>query len=268
MSEGGTVGLDIAGPVARLTISNPTKANALTWSMLEQLSAAIDRLSQRTFAADDPLRVVVLRGAGERFFCAGAFIDDWAGLPPAEMASRWIRFGSAVFERLARLDAVVIAALNGDALGGGLELALAADLRFAADGATIGLPETAIGAVPGWNGVARLAALAGVSTAKRMVLLGDRLSASEAERLGLVHGVAARDGLEDLVAAATERALARSPDATRVAKLMLNAEAGIGRTEALHELAAAYAKSTPDAAEGVAAFREKRPPGYSGGSKT
>lgn len=268
MSEVGTVGLDVSGPVARLTISNPAKANALTWSMLEQLSAAVDRLSERTLSPDDPVRVVVLRGDGDRFFCAGAFIDDWADLPPAEMAGRWIRFGSAVFERLARLDAVVIAALNGDALGGGLELALSADLRFAVEDATLGLPETAIGAVPGWNGVARLAALAGVSTAKRLVLLGDRLSAAEAGRLGLVHGVAARDGLEGLVAAATERVLARSPDATRVAKLMLNAEAGIGRTEALHELAVAYAKSTPDAVEGVAAFRDKRPPGYSGGHKT
>lgn len=267
MAGSGSIGLDIAGPVAWLTISNPAKANALTWSMLEQLSAAVDALAHATLVAD-PVRVVVLRGQGERFFSAGANIDEWADLPPAEMAGRWVRFGSAVFERLARLDAVVIAQLNGDALGGGLELALSADLRFAAEDIAIALPETGIGAIPGWNGVARLTTLAGVSVAKRMVLLGDRLSAAEAERLGLVQGVAARDGLDDLVESAIARLLARSPAATRIAKLMLNAEAGIGRTESLHELAAAYAKSAPDAAEGVAAFRQKRPADYSGGNKT
>ncbi len=132
------------GPVAELRLDNPAKLNALTFEMLEQLErhcAAIE--------ADDALAVVLLSAVGERAFCVGADINAWSKLPPRDFARFWVREGHRIIDRLARLSKPTIAVINGPAFGGGLELAIACDLRVMAPDATLAMPEAGVGIVPG-----------------------------------------------------------------------------------------------------------------------
>lgn len=254
-----TIRLALEGEVARLTVSNPAKLNALNMTMLDELDAHLARIESR-----GDVRVVLLTGEGDRFFSAGADIRAWSALTPDAMARRWIRTGNRVMTRLAALDAVVICLLQGDALGGGLELALSADLRIAAESARVGLPEAIVGAVPAWLGCARLQALVGPARARQMILTGERIDARRAEAWGLVNEVVSADRLavrgEELVALVR----ARSSVSIRVAKQVLDAGVDIERQIALHEFAAAVCLAGPDAEEGAAAFKEKRAPDFRG----
>ena len=140
-----------AGALARLTLARPQKLNALTWSMLSAIDAALARIE-----GDPAVRCVLVEGEGERAFCAGADIAEWAERSPLEMWRRWIAEGNRVFDRLAALPVPVVAVIDGLALGGGLELALAADLRICTRRSRLGLPETGIATIPGWGGERRL----------------------------------------------------------------------------------------------------------------
>jgi enoyl-CoA hydratase/carnithine racemase len=138
---------DMADSIATITLDRPEKLNALDPDMLAALETHIDRLDTTTEA-----RILIMTGAGERAFCVGADIIAWAALEPIDMWRDWVRTGYRVLERLARLRIPTIAALNGFTLGGGLELALACDLRVAVESAQLGAPEVKIGTVPGWAG--------------------------------------------------------------------------------------------------------------------
>jgi enoyl-CoA hydratase len=253
------VRLEIEGPVARIVLDRPDKLGALTAGMLLRLESAADAIDR-----DTSVRVALLLGTGEKAFCVGADILAWSALPPLEMGARWIRDGHRVFDRLAALRQPLIAVLNGMTFGGGLELALTADLRIAEAHATLGLPEVSIGAIPGWGGTGRLPALIGAARAKQMIFTAGRIDAATAERWGLVnevvptgHGAARAAGLAAEIAR-------QAPRSVQLAKQAVNAGQGFATAAALEAFAGALAATTEDAREGVAAFRERRPPDFRG----
>ena len=247
---------EIHDAIATITLNRPEKLNAISLAMLEQIEAAVAALEQNRDA-----RVVILTGAGERAFSVGADVKEWeqviAGDPMA-MWRAWDRPGHRVFDRLARLHLPTIAALNGLAFGGGLELALTCDLRVAVGHAEFAFPETKIGTQPGWMGSQRLPAMIGVARAKEMILTGARVKAEVAERWGLVNEVVPRDQLSVRAHALANDIAANAPLAVQFAKTIIDAGTGRGVEIALEGLAAALGATTRDGREGPAAFREKR----------
>jgi enoyl-CoA hydratase len=255
----GNVLLEIDGQVATVKLSRADKLNALTMDMLDSLADAAARLD-----ADRTVRCVILTGAGDRAFCVGADINAWSALEPLDMWRSWVKRGHQVFDQWARLRQPVVAAINGHALGGGLELAAVADIRVAVPTAQFGLPEVSIATCPGWSGTQRLAGLIGVSRLKYLALTARRMSADEAQRIGFIHELA---GEQPVVA--TARRLAddicrMAPVSVQLTKQSIDAGHGEGLAWALEGLAGALAASTQDAREGLASFREKRPPSYQG----
>ena len=237
-----------------ITLNRPVKGNALTMPMLDALWQAAEDA-----ASDRDLRAVVLRGAGDRFFCTGGDIAAWGDLSPLDMGRVWILRGIEVFERLASLPVPVVAALNGHALGGGLELALAADLRLAVAGAKLGTPEVGLGMIPGWGGVGRLAEVIGPARAAHLTLLGTPITAAQALDWGLVTAVSAdQEELRQLCDAWVERLCGNGPAAMALVKGLLAASRRDRRFH--HAAAAAEAAATADCREGVRAFVEKRRP--------
>ncbi len=240
-------------PWAEISLNRPQKGNALTRPMVDRLREIADAL-----AADRETRAVVLRGKG-RFFCTGGDIEAWGRLAPNEMGRNWILPGIDAFQRIAALPQPVIAVLNGHALGGGLELAMAADLRVAVKPAKLGCPEAALGMVPGWMGTRRLAEVIGPARARHMLLLAAPITAEQACEWGLVTAVAADDaGLDAQVEAWLDRLLANGPSALALIKGLLGTMHDDLRQH--HAAAAAQAAATEDCAEGVRAFLEKRAP--------
>ncbi len=245
------------GLVAEIRIDNPSKLNALTLDALAALAAHCDAIER-----DPEVRAVVLTAEGERAFCAGADITAWAELSPQDFARHWIRGGHRVFDRLARLAVPTVAAISGHAFGGGLELAACCDIRTMAPSATLALPETGVGIVPGWSGTQRLARLLPEPVLKEMALFGRRLSAERAREVGFVAEIA-----EDARAAALDvaaRVCAGSPRSTEVAKAMIHAAVGEDRAASVEALGGGLTAATEDKVEGVAAFRAKRAPDFSG----
>lgn len=248
------VQLAIADAIATITLNRPDKLNALNGEMLARLDAIADELDR----AND-VRVVLLTGAGKAF-CVGADIFEWSSLSPLEMGRRWIRDGHRIFERYAGLPQPVIAVLNGYTFGGGLELALAADLRLAGAGAQLSFPEVKLGIIPGWGGTQRLPQLIGRSRAKQMIFSGARISAERAEGWGLVNEVVEGEGLMARAQALAGEIAANGPVAVQLTKQLIDG----GEMASIEALAGTLASYTEDAQEGVAAFREKRSPDFSG----
>jgi enoyl-CoA hydratase len=236
-----------------IALNRPEKGNALTMTMMAALASLLGEIE-----SDRDVRAVVLRGRG-RFFCAGGDIEAWGSLSPQEMAEGWILPGIRVLNRLAGLPVPVIAVLSGHALGGGLELALAADVRIAQKSAKLGMPEVALGMISGWGGVRRLAETIGVARARHMTLLGDAITAERALDWGLVTGLADNEAdLESQVARWVERLCANAPGAIALTKGILATLHGDFAHH--HASAAAQASGTADCKEGVRAFLEKRKP--------
>ena len=246
------------GAVARITLDRPAKLNALTPAMLADLRDAADRVER-----DDDIRVAVLSATGARAFCVGADIEAWADADALHMWRHWVRDGHAVFDRLARLRPPLVAAIEGLALGGGLELAATADLRVAGADAAFGLPEADVGVAPGWSGTQRLVRVIGPAPVKLMALAGERLDAEAAERIGLVHRVVPAGTALDAARAMAVRIAARAPVAVQLTKQLVNAAVGEDTAATLEALASGVAAGTDDMREGVAGFREKRPPVFS-----
>jgi enoyl-CoA hydratase len=170
--------------VVLITLNRPGRGNAITLEMLTKLDALIRHLEQTAGSSADR-RALVIAGAGGKFFSAGADLSEMASLGSAEAGER-MRRGQAVFERIEALPLVVIAAIEGYALGGGLELAMSADIRIATPDSVLGQPEITLSHPPGWGGTARLASLVGVGRAMSMVLTGQTVDGTEALRIGLV----------------------------------------------------------------------------------
>jgi enoyl-CoA hydratase/carnithine racemase len=250
---------EIEGDVAILTLDRPEKLNAIDGAMIAAIEAWVE-----TVEADRGVRAAILTGAGSKAFSAGGDIEAWAGLDPIDFARRWIREGHRVFDRLARLRQPLIVALNGDAFGGGLELAVTGDLIIASAGVRLGLPETGLGMTPGWAGTQRLVRRCGSRMVKRMALAGRILSAEEAlEGVVVDEVVAAGEALARAKAIAADVA-ARGPVAVQIVKQLVNAAEGEEREAAMESLAGAFVGFTEDLKEGVASFREKRRPRFAG----
>ncbi len=247
------------GHVAVVTLTRTAKLNSLTPAMLDEL----ERIA-RALEADQDVRVVVLTGSGEKAFCVGADINEWAALQPLDMWRRWVRRGHQVFDQWARLRQPVIAAINGHAFGGGLELAITADIRIAAEGATFALPEASIGTCPGWSGSQRLVTLIGASHAKYLALSGTRVTAMNALSSGLVHEVVPAANLTERAMRLAQDMATKAPVSLQLTKQLINAAAGEDAAVTLEAIAGALAATTEDGAEGVRSFREKRPPQYVG----
>lgn len=250
----GRVLLEIDGEIAVLTLDRPAKLNALGPAMLADLEHRIAKLE-----ADRAVRVVIVTGAGERSFCVGADVNAWSALEPLDMWRSWVREGHRVLQRLASLRQPTIAAVNGYAFGGGLELALAADLRIASEQALFAMPETKIGTLPGWNGTRRLADVIGKPRAKEMIFSGAQIAATRAEQWGLVNEVVPAGALMARARELAYEIAANAPIAVQLAKAAID-----GDGAALEAFAGALAASADDGREGIAAFREKRPPRFTG----
>jgi len=251
-----TLLVSLDGPVATITLNRPEKLNALTLPMLAALEEAVLAID-----ADPEVRVVVIKGSGARAFSAGADVVAWSSLEPLDMWRTWTRTGHRVMERLESLRQPTIAALNGIAYGGGLELALACDLRLAADHVKLAAPEVGIATVPGWGMTTRLATVVGPARAKQMILTGLPIDAERAASWGLVSEVVPAADLDAATDDLAARIAAQAPVAVQVAKELIDATRP--RTS-LESLGGGLTAFTDDAREGQAAFRERRTPEYGG----
>jgi enoyl-CoA hydratase/carnithine racemase len=242
--------------VATICLDRPAKHNALTPEMLAQLEEILIGLD-----SDREVRVVLVTAAGDRSFCAGADIKRFKALQPLDMWAQWTRRGHRVFDHLAGLRQPTIAAVAGNAYGGGLELALACDLRILADDAALGLTEVGIGTVPGWGGTGRLRKLVGAGRAKEMIFTGEPLTAERALAWGVANQLAPKAEVINTAHALAVKIANRAPIAVQMAKQAIDAGDAY---QAMEQLSSAATAFTDDAAEGFASFTEKRDPRYRG----
>jgi enoyl-CoA hydratase len=247
-----------AGPVAVVTIDREQALNALD---VDTLTALRDRL--RDLADDGDTRVVVVTGAGEKAFVAGADIKYMSGLD-VNAAKAWGGLGHEATRLLEAMPKPTIAAINGFALGGGCELALACDLRYASSRAKLGQPEINLGIIPGWGGTQRLARAVGLGVAKELLYTGRNVDADEALRIGLVNGV--HDPVLERALEVGELLAAKSSVALRIMKRLSNRALGGDHGENLAAEADSFGElfASEDAREGLTAFVEKREARFTG----
>lgn len=240
--------------ITTIRLNRPDKLNAVDREMLDMLDAEVNRLHQ-----DESVRVVVLEGSGERAFCVGADLNHIATFGPPDIR-KWVNDGNRVLSRLANLPVPVIAAVHGYAVGGGLEFALACDLRIVSDDSSFGLPEITHGWFPGWGGTHRLLNIIGEAKAKEMVLLGERIDPHTAQDLGLVNRVVPRENLTDEVQRIAESLAQKSPVAVRAAKAALtrNPMPEDGYEISYEALALSTCFTTPEVQEGLEAFLSRK----------
>jgi enoyl-CoA hydratase/carnithine racemase len=250
------------GAVGWLTFDNPAKRNAMSLEMWEQLAAIL-----QDFQADAAIRVVVLRGAGERAFVSGADISQFgAARADAEAAARYDAAAGRSRQWLARLDRPLIAMIRGYCLGGGLGIAMQADLRFAAEDARFGIPAADLGVAYSTDSLRRLVGLVGPAAAKDILFSARQLDAAEALRLGLVSRVVPAEALEETVRGYATLVATKAPLTLRASKLMIDEllkPESAQDAEAMRRLVAACFDSA-DYAEGRRAFLEKRRPVFQG----
>jgi enoyl-CoA hydratase len=246
---------------AVITLNRPKVLNALNQKLMAELDAALDEVG-----ADERVRAVVLTGAGDRSFAAGADIGEFNVLQSASAAAELALGGHAVFNKIERLPKPVVAAINGYALGGGCELAMACDIRVAADTARLGQTEINLGIIPGYGGTQRLPRLVGKGAAKLLCLTGDHLTAEEALRIGLVDKVVPAADLQAEVEALVAKLAGKAPVAVTAIKQAINVGSEGTLADGLAFEAAQFGLvfDTQDRVEGVNAFLEKRQPTWQG----
>jgi enoyl-CoA hydratase len=246
--------------VAVVTINRPQVLNALNAATLDELGDAIDRLTD-----DDTVRVVIVTGAGDRSFVAGADIKELAAQRPVDTRDHAGR-GQRVFDAIEQMGKPVIAAINGFALGGGCELAMACTFRIAADTARLGQPEIALGLIPGFAGTQRLPRLVGRPTALDLLLTGRQVTAADALRIGLVHRVVPAAELMPQARAFALELAAKAPIAMRFILEAVNRglDGSLAEGQALEAALFGLAAATDDMREGTTAFLEKRAPDFKG----
>ncbi|MFQ5876099.1 MAG: enoyl-CoA hydratase/isomerase family protein [Acidobacteriota bacterium] len=251
---------DVSDRVARLTLNRPEKLNVLDRATMQEIDRAVAR------AGEDPeVGVLIVTGTGDKAFAAGADVQELASQDPVEGAA-FSRAGQAVLGRLERLGKPSIAAINGYALGGGLELAMACTIRVASETARLGLPETTLAIIPGYGGTQRLSRLVGRGRALEMVLTGEAIDAREAHRIGLVGRVVPAAELRPTVESLARTLLSRGPVALRYALQAVQEGAEMTQEEGqlLESSLFGLTCATEDMREGTRSFLEKRKPTYRG----
>lgn len=252
--------IDVArsGSIATVTVTVPERMNALSSELLVELSAAFRHIS-----TDHDARVVIFTGAGDRAFIAGANIKEMASKSRDE-ALEFARLGHALATRIETLPQPVIAAVNGFALGGGCELALACDIRHCSTNAVFAQPEVLLGIPPGWGGTQRLARVVGPGYAAEMIYTGKRIDAAEALRVGLVNAVHKQGELMSSVETMAQEIAKAGPDAVRASKRLIALTRSSSAQSALAEEARTFADlfDGDQQSEGMAAFLEKRAPAF------
>ena len=259
MTEAQVVTTEVRGPVLLITINRPEKRNALSGPVRCALLGAVDAANR-----DQTIRAMVVTGAGDKAFVAGADVGEFEGRTAVDQYR--VMKAPSVFDALERSPKAVIAAINGYCLGGGMELALACDIRIASRSARFGQPEVNLGIIPGGGGTQRLPRIVGLGSALRLILTGDMVDAAEALRLRLVEEVVQPEELlsramsiATAIAAKSPVAIAAAKEATRAA-LSLPLDDGLRLETALFQLCF----SSDDKVEGVRAFLDKRAPSFSG----
>jgi len=247
------------GRVAVLTVNRPDKLNALNQQVRDEVLEILARLER-----DESVGVVVLTGAGEKSFIAGADIGEFEGRSPFDQ--RRAMRSPRIFDVMATFPKPVIAMINGFCLGGGCELAMSCDLRIASDTARFGQPEIKLGLIPGGGGTQRLPRLVGLGQALRLILTGDMIDAREAEKIGLVDQVVPAGELRETTLELAQKMASMSPLTLRVAKESVRASQRMGIEEGLLYERDLFCLcfSTEDKEEGVEAFLEKRKPHWKG----
>lgn len=247
--------------IALITIRRESVRNALDQATIGEIRAAL-----RVFEDDPSLRVAIITGAGERAFAAGADVNELRTQPNATAARQLSEHSHSVGLEIARMHKIVIAAINGYALGGGLELAMSCDIRLAADNARLGQPEINLGIIPGWGGTQRLPRLVGPGMAKLLNLTGEMISADEARRIGLVERVYPAAELLDAARTLAQQIATKAPLAVAAIKQAVNQGMEMPLAEACMYEAALFGDIvvTDDAREGCNAFLEKRRPVWKG----
>ena len=252
--------LEKKNSIAYLTINRPKVLNALNMATMEELGIAFQEIKH-----DSSIRVVILTGAGEKAFVAGADIGELAK-QDAVSGKEYAHRGQAVLDLIENLGKPAIACINGFALGGGCELALACTMRLASDNARLGQPEVKLGIIPGYGGSQRLPRLVGKGLAMQMVLAGETITAQEAQRIGLVNEVTASAELIPRAEAIAAKIIANAPLAVQYAMEAVNKGMEMTLAEGLFLEAALFGVccATEDKKEGTTAFLEKRPAQFKG----
>ncbi len=252
--------IEIADGVAVVTINRPTALNALNAAVLHELDAAIEELKE-----DAKVACLILTGSGAKAFVAGA---DIAAMQPldAVTAATFARLGHRVLSAIETCPKPVIAAVNGFALGGGCELAMACDIRIASESARFGQPEVNLGVIPGFGGTLRLARLVGKGRAKELIFTGDMIDAQEAYRIGLANKVVTAEELLPTARKMAAKIASKGPIAVRYAKESVDAglEMDIDRAARFEADLFGLCFATADQKEGMLAFLEKRPAQFKG----
>ena len=248
------------GGIALLTVNRPEKLNALNTETVLELGRAVAQA-----AADAEVRALIVTGAGEKAFVAGADINQLAALTPIE-AQAYAERGQRVFRAIEMLAKPTLAAINGYALGGGLELAMSCAVRVASENARLGQPEVKLGILPGYGGTQRLPRLVGRGRALEMLLSGEPVTAAEAHRIGLVNHVVPQAELLEFSRQWLRKVLANAPLALGLTLQAVDVGLEAGLEQGLRFEAAAFGltTATEDKREGTRAFLEKRPPAFAG----
>jgi enoyl-CoA hydratase len=246
--------------IATITLNRPEALNAFSKEVVEEILQALEDIRR-----DENVRVVVLTGAGEKAFSAGADIKAMIGINPLK-ARELSLMGEKLCASFENLEKPVIAALNGYALGGGMEVAMSCDIRIAAENVRMGQTEINIGLIPGWGGTQRLTRLVGRGKAKELVFTGRMIDARTAEQLGIVNMVVAADKFRETVRQFALELAAKAPVALKVAKALIEkgADISLDSALALEREGFGVVASTEDLQEGIKAFTEKRKPTFKG----
>lgn len=252
--------IEKAEGIATITINRPDALNALNEETVKELLAQFEDAEK-----DQTIRAVIITGAGDRAFCAGADLNMMKGAG-AVRGTELSRIGQRLGDYIEAMTKPVIAAINGYALGGGIELAMACDIRLASENAQIGQPEINVGLIPGWGGTQRLPRYVGKGIAKEMIFTGKRIDAKTAERMGLVNTVVPPDQLRAKAKELATELIGKPPIAIKLSKMLINNSTETHPHVGLWQEAEAFGlvASTEDFNEGVTAFLEKRKPQYKG----
>lgn len=246
--------------MATITINRPKALNALNKEAVQEILARLDEAEE-----DETIKVIAITGAEDRSFCVGLDLKSVKGISAVEGMNLSL-FGQKLTKKIEELRKPVIAAINGYALGGGLELAMSCDLRVASENAKLGQTELNVGLIPGWGGTQRLPRLVGRGIAKELIFTSKMIDANAAKQLGLLNTVVPQDKLKSAVKELATELMTKPPVGIQLAKQLINSSIETDLTKGLVQEAQAFGllASTEDFNEGVAAFIEKRKPKYKG----